>query len=159
MRKVIFLDRDGIVNKELGDYILNFESFEIHPPLISFLQKAKSQGYEFVIVTNQAGIAKGLYTSQLVEDCHLYLESHLMGLGLSFLEIYYCVHHPDYGKCLCRKPQGIFIEKAIARFKIDKNKSFMLGDKQRDVDAANSAGIKGILLPPNPTLNQLLACL
>ena len=82
-----------------------------------------------------------------------------MGLGLSFLEIYYCVHHPDYGKCLCRKPQGIFIEKAIARFKIDKNKSFMLGDNQRDVDAATSAGIKGILLPPNPTLNQLLACL
>jgi D-glycero-D-manno-heptose 1,7-bisphosphate phosphatase len=159
MRKVIFLDRDGIVNKELGDYILNFESFEIHPPLIPFLKKAKSQGYEFIIVTNQAGIAKGLYTPQLVEDCHLYLESHLMGLGLSFLEIYYCVHHPDYGKCLCRKPQGVFIEKAIARFKIDKNKSFMLGDKQRDVDAANSAGIKGILLPPNPTLNQLLACL
>ena len=60
MRKVIFLDRDGIVNKELGDYILNFESFEINPPLIPFLQKAKSQGYEFIIVTNQAGIAKGL---------------------------------------------------------------------------------------------------
>jgi D-glycero-D-manno-heptose 1,7-bisphosphate phosphatase len=159
MRKVIFLDRDGIVNKELGDYILNFESFEIHPPLIPFLQKAKSLGYEFIIVTNQAGIAKGLYKPQLVEDCHHYLKSHLMGLGLTFLEIYYCMHHPEFGKCLCRKPQGLFIEKAIARFKIDKNCSFMLGDKQRDVDAANSAGIKGFLLPPNPTLNQLLACL
>jgi D-glycero-D-manno-heptose 1,7-bisphosphate phosphatase len=159
MRKVIFLDRDGIVNKELGDYILNFESFEIHPPLIPFLQKAKFLGYEFIIVTNQAGIAKGLYTNKLVEDCHNYLKNQLIGLGITFLEIYYCPHHPDFGNCLCRKPGGLFIEKALARFAINKEGSFMLGDKQRDVDAANSAGIKGYLLPPNPTLNQLLACL
>ena len=77
MSKAVFLDRDGIVNKELGDYILRYEEFEILPELIPFLFEVKRRGYKIIIITNQAGIAKGLYNHDLVEACHDFLKEEL----------------------------------------------------------------------------------
>lgn len=159
MNKAIFLDRDGIVNRELGDYILRFGEFEVLPQLIPFMQEGKRRGYRFIIITNQAGIAKGLYGHELVEQCHAALAAGLAPHGLSFDEIYYCPHHPDYGQCLCRKPGSLLVEKGLARFGFDPARCLMIGDKERDVLAAEGAGIKGYRLPPNPSLEALLACL
>jgi D-glycero-D-manno-heptose 1,7-bisphosphate phosphatase len=159
MKKAVFLDRDGIVNKELGDYILSLEEFTIHPPFIDFLRIILQMGYEAVIITNQGGIAKGRYGHSLVEACHKVLWETIEKEGLSIREAYYCPHHPEGGNCLCRKPSGLMIEKAIARFGYDKSQSIMIGDKQRDVDAALDAGIRGYLLPANPSIEALLSCL
>lgn len=159
MKKAVFLDRDGIVNKELGDYILSLDEFTIHPPFIEFLKVVLQKGYEAVIITNQGGIAKGRYGHSLVEACHKVLWEVLEKEGLSIREAYYCPHHPEGGNCLCRKPSGLMIEKAIARFGYDKSQSLMIGDKQRDVDAALDAGIRGYLLPANPSIDVLLSCL
>ena len=159
MNKAVFLDRDGIVNKELGDYIMRYEEFEVLPELIPFLYEVNRRGYKVIIITNQAGIAKGLYNRELVDACHDFLKEELAGHGLAIDAIYYCPHHPDYTECLCRKPKGLMIEKALARFQLDPSQCLMIGDKQRDVDAAHSAGIRVYLLPPNPTLEQLLQCL
>ncbi len=159
MNKAVFLDRDGVVNKELGDYILRYEEFEVLPELIPFLYEVKRLGYKVIIITNQAGIAKGLYDHRLVDACHAFLKEELEGHGLAIDEIYYCPHHPDFGECLCRKPKSLLLEKAIARFELDPEKCLMIGDKQRDVDAAHGAGVRGFLVPPNPTLEQLLECL
>jgi D-glycero-D-manno-heptose 1,7-bisphosphate phosphatase len=159
MRKAVFLDRDGIINTELGDYIMNFGEFEIHQPLIPFLKEVKKRGYLTIIITNQGGIAKQLYGHDLVDQCHQYLQQVLSADNLAFDAIYYCPHHPQSGACLCRKPAGLLIEKAIARFQLDKSQCLMIGDKQRDVDAANAAGISGFLLPPNPDVESLLNCL
>ena len=159
MSKAVFLDRDGIVNKELGDYILRYEEFEILPELIPFLFEVKRQVYKIIIITNQAGIAKGLYKHDLVEACHDFLKEELSGHGIYFDEIYYCPHHPDFGECLCRKPKSLLIEKAIARFQLDPDQCFMIGDKLRDVHASEGAGVKGFQLPANPSLDQLLECL
>lgn len=159
MKKALFLDRDGIINTELGDYIMRFEDFEIHPPLIPFLKEAKSRGFLTIIITNQGGIAKELYGHDLVAQCHSFLQAELSKENLDFNAIYYCPHHPQSGNCLCRKPSGLLIEKAIARFELDKSQCLMIGDKQRDVDAAQHAGISGYLLPPNPDFDSLLNCL
>ncbi len=159
MKKALFVDRDGIVNTELGDYILSLDEFTVHPPFIPFLREAIRRGYEAVIITNQGGIAKGRYGHSLVAECHRVLWEILAKEGLSIREAYYCPHHPEGGNCLCRKPSGLLIEKAVARFGYDKSQSLMIGDKQRDVDAAIDAGIRGYLLPPNPTFEALLSCL
>lgn len=159
MMRAIFLDRDGIVNKEIGNYILRFEEFEILPNLIPFMKEAKKQGYIFIIITNQAGIAKGLYGPELVDRCHDFLAEKLAEHQLNFEEMYYCPHFPEYGECLCRKPKSLLVEKGLARFKLNPKNCIMIGDKQRDVDAAMGAGIRGFLLPPNPSLEEMLNCL
>ncbi len=158
-RKAVFLDRDGIVNREIGDYIQRFEEFELLPELIPFLYEVKKRGYLCIIITNQAGIAKELYKHDLVDACHDFMNEELAGHNLSFDAIYYCPHHPDFGNCLCRKPQSLLVQKAIGRFDLDPKLCLMIGDKDRDVEAAEGAGVKGYKLPPNPSLNQLLACL
>jgi D-glycero-D-manno-heptose 1,7-bisphosphate phosphatase len=154
--KLIFLDRDGIVNTELGDYVMNMNDFEIHEPIIPFLKLLTQDGYAVVIITNQAGIAKNLYSHELVHEQHDFVQRRFTQEGIRLLESYYCPHHPDYGMCLCRKPLGLLIEKGLARFNGTKNESFMIGDKFRDVQAAEHAGIKGYQLASNPSLEDLL---
>lgn len=159
MKKAVFFDRDGIVNRELGDYVMQFHEFELHEPIIPFLEEVKKHGFLTIIITNQGGIARGLYDHALVKACHNYLQQFLSPQNLVFDAIYYCPHNPQFGDCLCRKPKGLLVEKAIARFELEKSACFMVGDKIRDVEAANAAGIKGYLLPPNPTTDELMQCL
>jgi D-glycero-D-manno-heptose 1,7-bisphosphate phosphatase len=159
MNKAVFLDRDGIVNREIGDYIQRYEEFELLPDLFPFLYEVKKRGYLTIIITNQGGIAKGLYGHELVHACHDFMQEELGGHGLAFDAIYYCPHHPDFGNCLCRKPQSLLVEKALARFNIDPELSLMIGDKDRDVLAAGGAGVKGFRLPANPDFQELIACL
>jgi len=158
MKKAVFFDRDGVVNRELGDYIMTIEEFELLPEVIPFMLEAKKRGYMAIVITNQAGIAKGLYGHELVAKCHEFMTEELAGHKLGFDEIYYCPHHPDFGECLCRKPKSLFIEKAVARFNLDPEKCFMIGDKERDVLAANGAGVKGFQLRSNPSVDELMAC-
>lgn len=157
MNKAIFLDRDGIINVEIGDYIKCFEDFTIIEQLGESLKTLKDKGYIFVVITNQGGLAKKLYDEQELDKMHEFLIQEMKKYDVHFEEIYYCPHHPDFnGKCLCRKPGSQLVEKAIARFNIDASKSFFIGDKQRDIDAGNAVGVKGILVESNPDWNNLL---
>lgn len=156
MNKAIFLDRDGIINVEIGDYIKRFEDFTLLPQLGEALSLLKSKGYIFVVITNQGGLAKNLYSTEELDKMHQFLEEEMRKFDVHFEEIYYCPHHPDYnGKCLCRKPGSQMIEKAIARFNIDPSQSYFIGDKQRDVDAGNAVGVKGVLVESNPEILKL----
>lgn len=141
MNKAVFLDRDGVINKEIG-YVFRVEDFILTNDIIPALKKLQEAGYIFIVITNQSGIAKELYTHEDVETVH----AHMLGLmkknGIKISEIYYCVHHPDVEPCICRKPDSGMLEKAIARFKIDTKRSFMIGDKERDIQAAEKAGIR-----------------
>ena len=160
MRKVVFLDRDGVVNKDRMDYTWRIEDFEILPNVIQGCEKLQDLGYEIILITNQGGIAKGLYNHEDVDKLHQHMIHIFKNAGVSILEIYYCPHHTDYGKCLCRKPGSLLVEKAIARFDIDINVSFFIGDMERDMDAAKGAGITGRLVQSNSdfmsNLNQFL---
>ena len=99
MIKLILLDRDGVINKELGGYVTNPNDFELLPHVIPNLVKLKNAGIKVAVITNQGGIAKGLYSHQILADIHAKLNKSLLEHGLAFDEIYYCPHHPDIGKC------------------------------------------------------------
>ncbi len=155
MNKAIFLDRDGVINVERG-YTHKLEDFVILPDLIEVLQWWQKNGYLLIIISNQSGIAKGLYAQSEVEVLHNYLLDEFAKNKIGISEIYYCIHHPDVSSCICRKPDSLFVEKALARFNIDPNKSYFIGDKERDVEAAEKAGVTGILIEANSSLKTIL---
>ncbi|MCW3101721.1 MAG: histidinol-phosphate phosphatase family protein [Bacteroidetes bacterium] len=154
MNKAIFLDRDGVINTERG-YTHRLADFVILPDLYENLKLYLKKGYLLIVISNQSGIAKGLYTQAEVEVIHSFLTNELVKNGIQLSEIYYCVHHPDVSRCICRKPDSLFVEKALARFNIDPSKSYFIGDKDRDVEAAEKAGVKGILIEANSPLRLI----
>lgn len=157
MNKAIFLDRDGVLNEEIGNYVCSIEEFTILPGVAEALKAFAERGYRLIVITNQGGLAKKLYTLSELDRMHEYLRSEMERSGVYFDEIYYCPHHPDYnGKCLCRKPGSVMVEKALARFDIDPARSYFIGDRDRDVQAAEAAGVKGILVESNTDLLDLL---
>lgn len=149
MKRALFLDRDGIINRELGRYVTSVDEFDILPTVVDALTMAHGAGFMLIIVSNQGGIAKGLYSMNDVREMQRQLESRLHERGVAITEGYYCPHHPDFGKCICRKPSPLMLEKAIARYGIDPSTSYFIGDSPRDPVAAEGAGVCGILLPSN----------
>lgn len=156
-QKAIFLDRDGIINREGGDYTWLLEDFRFNDGLIPALLKFQQAGYILIVISNQGGIAKGIYTKADADYLHLHMQRVLSNQGIHLSEVYYCPHHQDTGKCLCRKPESILIEKAIARFHIDPSHSWFIGDADRDTEAATRAGVPAIKLASNSPLEQ--ACI
>jgi D-glycero-D-manno-heptose 1,7-bisphosphate phosphatase len=155
MRKAIFLDRDGVVNRDIGDYTYRMEDYELLPGLIDFLKARKEEGFDFVVITNQAGIEKGLYGHDEVKAIHERITADLEAHGLDILEYYYAPYHENYSRCLSRKPGSIMVEKALARFQIDPEVSWMIGDRPRDLEAAEKAGVRNLLLvDANSDLNK-----
>ncbi len=143
MNKCIFLDRDGVINRDNPDYIYKVEEFEILPGVIEGLRKLKESGYLLVVITNQSGITKGIYTTEDMVACHDFFQKESGNLIDKF---YYSPYHPFTTESLTRKPATLMFEKAIAKFNIDPAQSWMLGDKERDLEPAEKLGIKGILL-------------
>ena len=153
--KALFLDRDGIINKERGDYTWRKEDFEFTEGLTGFLKRALEKNYVLIVVTNQGGIEKGLYSMADVEGLHLWMTNELKKEGIDILDIYYCPHHDKFQRCLCRKPGSLLLEKATAIYSIDKENSLMIGDRRRDVEAAERIGIKGMIVDSNPDWSKV----
>jgi D-glycero-D-manno-heptose 1,7-bisphosphate phosphatase len=154
MNKVVFLDRDGVINKEIGSYVYELRNFEINPGLKEALTTFKNCGYKFVVVTNQGGISKKIYSKAHVDKINNYLKSWFNLNNLDLLDIMYCPHHDNIEACICRKPNSLLLEKAIAKHHINPEKSFIIGDNQRDIEAAKRIHIKGYLIPANKNLNH-----
>lgn len=155
--KAVFLDRDGVINKEIGRHVHSLQEFEILPGVIAGLKALHDQGFLLIIITNQSGLALGYYSETDLEAMHQHLQAQLSKVGMSIAAIYYCNHHPSVSTCLCRKPSSLLVEKALARFKIDPKKSIMFGDKQRDVEAAQGAGVKGVLVEANVDFSLIVS--
>jgi D-glycero-D-manno-heptose 1,7-bisphosphate phosphatase len=141
--KALFLDRDGIINVERGDYTWRVEDFQIMDGIINLINRAKSHGFLVIIITNQAGIAKGLYDHSDVLACHEYFLQHC---ERKVDALYYAPGHPSVSESLSRKPGSLLFEKAMAKYQIDPGQSWMIGDKERDLIPARSLGISTILL-------------
>ncbi len=155
--KAIFLDRDGVLNKELGDYVCRVEDFEILTHNFNPLLELQNRGYLLIVITNQGGLAKKWYTEDALAQMHQKLRETYQRVGVEFAEIYFCRHHPEYNSnCLCRKPGSIMIEKAVARFEIDAAASYHIGDRERDVLAGEAAGVKGILISSNQPVSEVM---
>jgi len=154
LNKAIFLDRDGTINID-KDHLYKVEDFEFIDGVPEQIAKWNKLGYLVIVVTNQAGVAKGLYTEDDVKILHEYINKELVKYEAHIDAFYYCPHHPD-GKiekyklnCNCRKPKTGMLEQAIEDFDIDVNKSFLFGDKEWDVQAGEKMGIKSILVETN----------
>lgn len=157
MKKAVFLDRDGVLNKELGDYVCKLEDFKVLEHNFGVLKELQSRGYLLIVITNQGGLAKAWYTEETLGKMHERLRKIYADQGIQLTEIYYCRHHPEYnGKCLCRKPGSLMLEKAVARFGIDASASYFIGDRERDVIAGEAAGLKGILIDSDQPITEVL---
>lgn len=156
--KAVFLDRDGVINRERDDYTYRMEDFIINEDVIDCLKIWSNIGYRIIIISNQGGIGKGIYTHEQVKMLHQFLREEFIKSGIIWTEVFYCPHHPEFtGKCLCRKPDSLLFEKAISKYGIDVEKSFMIGDKERDIQASSKAGIKGFLIEANSSLKKIVS--
>jgi len=142
--KAIFLDRDGVINKEVG-YLHKIEDFEFIDGVFEACLYFQSLNYQMIIVTNQSGIARGYYKEN---DFHIvtnWMLEQFNNQGINILDVFFCPHGPK-STCDCRKPKpGMFIQ-ANNQHDIDMNNSWMIGDKEADVQAANTAGIQNTIL-------------
>lgn len=152
LRPAAFLDRDGVINRERGEHTWRLAEFEVLPGVVESLHALDVAGYALIVITNQSGIGLGLYGHAEVEEVHRYLHHELMEKGIRLADILYCPHHPSGGRCLCRKPGGLLLERAIARHGIDPARSVMIGDRPRDLASAASVGVDGILVESNAPL-------
>ncbi len=151
-RKALFLDRDGVINHDPGDYTISLDEFIILPTVIDALRMATDKGYLIILITNQGGIAKNLYTHETVASIHDYLRRTCEESGVEINHIFYSPHHPEFGNSLSRKPERLLMERAIARYTIDAESSVMIGDRERDIQCAAQVGVRGILIPTNSAL-------
>jgi D-glycero-D-manno-heptose 1,7-bisphosphate phosphatase len=154
--KAVFLDRDGVLNQEMGDYIRYMKDFHI---LDNFeaLKTLQNKGYMLIIATNQGGLAKGWYTEEGLAEMHNELKKQYKAHGVEFTDVYYCPHHPDFtGPCDCRKPKPGLLLRGIAEHNIDPAQSYFIGDRERDVEAGTAAGVKGILIDSDQPLSTIL---
>ncbi len=143
LESCVFLDRDGVLNEERGEYTWRVDDFRVLTGVKESLQLLKEAGYLLIMITNQAGIAKGIYTADDVKTCYQYLQEQT---GHMIDYMYYAPQHPVVTESLLRKPDSLMFEKAIAKFGIDPSKSWMVGDSERDLIAAAKVGVKGVLV-------------
>jgi D-glycero-D-manno-heptose 1,7-bisphosphate phosphatase len=158
-RKALFLDRDGVINHDPGDYTYSEEEFIILPTVIPALQLARDKGYNIVLITNQGGIAKGLYSEQTVRNIHASFIRTCKEAGVEITAIYFSPHHPEFGNSLSRKPGSLMVERALARYRLNPQLSVMIGDRDRDTECAAGAGVRGILMPTNADLIEYVKAL
>ena len=154
--KAVFLDRDGVINRDILDYTWRLNDFSFLDGVFEACREFQSQNYLIIVVTNQGGIARGLYTHGHVAQLHQHMLQAFQKEGVNITEVYYCPHHDAHGKCLCRKPGSLLVEKALARFDIDPSASWFIGDRDRDIQAGAGAGVKGILVDVNSDLREVL---
>lgn len=141
MEKALFLDRDGIINVDKG-YIHKSDDVEFVDGIFDLCRMAKERGYHIFVVTNQAGIDRGLYTHKHVDVLHDWMREQFRAQGVEFTDMYFCPHHPEFtGKCPCRKPEPGMLLKAVEAYGIDTSASVMMGDKVGDVQAGKNAGV------------------
>ena len=141
--KAVFLDRDGVLNEEIGNYVWEPAKFIICEGVPESLVRLKAAGYHLIVVTNQAGIAKKLYTAAEVQVCHAKLQSACGGI---IDALYFSDAHPSVSDSILRKPGSGMLEKAVARFGLDVAQCWIVGDRLRDMQAGAAVGVRGILV-------------
>lgn len=154
-QKAIFLDRDGTINKDVG-FLNNIEQFELLPNVSSTIREINNSEYLAIVITNQPVIARGEATIEELERIHEKMETLLSNEGAYLDDIFYCPHHPDRGFegevlkykiiCDCRKPKPGLLLQAAEKYNIDLEKSWMIGDSERDMQAGKAAGCGTIFI-------------
>ncbi|WP_091332726.1 HAD-IIIA family hydrolase [Allochromatium warmingii] len=148
-RPALFFDRDGVLNRDAG-YTHRVEDFHWMPTAMEAIKHCNDQGWLVIVVTNQAGIARGFYDAAAVERLHEWIQTQLRAIGAHVDAFYYCPHHPEGSvpelsiPCHCRKPEPGMLLRAMEDWPVDRSRAFLIGDQASDIEAATSAGITGL---------------
>ena len=138
----VFLDRDGTLNPDPG-YIGSPDQFELFPGVAAALARLTRAGARLVVVTNQSGVGRGLFSSVDLDAIHAKLRRLLHDAGASVDAIYVCPHHPDE-RCRCRKPETGMVDQAVRELRIDLSRSYLIGDHAKDMELAKRVGAKRV---------------
>ena len=142
--KTIFLDRDGVINKEVN-YLHNIDDFEFIDGVFEACRHFQKLGYEIIIITNQSGIARGYYTEYDYQLITKWMLDQFEERNVKILDVFHCPHGPD-SSCDCRKPKPGMLLQAINQYGIDMKRSWMIGDNDVDIKAANAANIQNTIM-------------
>ena len=151
MKRAVFIDRDGTISEEVG-YVNHVSRFRLFPYAAEAIRLLNRHEWLAIVITNQAGVARGYFDEELVQRIHQQMNADLRSAGAKLDQIYYCAHHPSVGAapyrvaCDCRKPLPGLITKAAHEFSIDLSQSWMVGDRYSDIELARNAGVKSALV-------------
>ena len=149
--RAVFLDRDGTINEDYG-YINHADQIDLIPGSGEAIKKLNDAGFKVIVISNQAGIARGLATEDQVQSCNKVVMRKVLNAGGIIDAVYFCPHHPEHGthpfkgECDCRKPNPGMIHKAEKKFNLDLSQSFVVGDKTTDIELGKKAGLKSVFV-------------
>ena len=156
--KAVFFDRDGTLNVDIA-YLHRPEDFVWIEGAKEAIKYVNDKGYLAILVTNQSGVARGYYPEEDIKEVYDWMNNELAKIGAHLDALFYCPHHPTgkipaYTKiCSCRKPDTGMVDEACLRFNIDRSKSYLVGDSERDLECAQKAGVQGIRFSGGNLLN------
>jgi len=151
MKRAVFIDRDGTISEEVG-YINHPSRFRLFPYAAAAIKYLNDHGWLAIVVTNQAGVARGYFSEEMIQTVHAGMTKEIEDGGARLDAIYYCAHHPSVGEppyrfdCDCRKPKPGLISRAARDFDIDLGASWMVGDRYSDVELARNAGVHSMFV-------------
>ena len=150
MEKLIFIDRDGVINKDPGgwtkyNYVTKRDEFFFIDGSIKALKKLKEAGYKICLISNQGGISKGYFTQEDLDRLNEHMLEEIKKGGGEIDGLYYCPHH-DRDNCECRKPKTGLIEQALRKKSVDIKNTFIIGDSMQDIEVGKRMGMKTILV-------------
>lgn len=150
-RRAVFIDRDGTISEEVG-YINHPSRFRLFPYSAPAIKLLNDTGWLAIVITNQAGVARGYFSEAMIRTVHENLEQDLENNGAKLDAIYYCAHHPTVGEppyrqdCDCRKPKPGLVHRAAEDLNIELGNSWMIGDRYGDIEMARNAGVRAALV-------------
>lgn len=156
--KIIFVDRDGVINRdpdEITDkrYVTKWEEFQFLPGVLDALRQLTQEGYKIVIISNQAGVGKGIYTKERLDEITGKMLEQIEANGGKIHSVQYCIHEAN-DNCECRKPKTGLFKMAAEGLDIDFTKTYFIGDTKRDIEAGKRIGCRTVLVLCGKTKNK-----
>jgi D-glycero-D-manno-heptose 1,7-bisphosphate phosphatase len=142
---IVFLDRDGVINRDSADYIKSWEEFKFLPGSLTAMARLTRAGFSLMLITNQSAVARGLISRTELGRLHQRLRAAVAEKGGHIRDIFYCPHHPDEG-CRCRKPAIGMLQQAAAKYGLDLTASIFVGDSVKDIECARAGGCAKCIL-------------
>jgi histidinol-phosphate phosphatase family protein len=142
---VVFLDRDGVINRDSDQYIKHWAEFEFLPGSLEALARLTAAGLQLVVITNQSAVGRGLVSLAGLQEIHRRMTGAIAAAGGRLLDILFCPHRPDAG-CECRKPATGMIAEACRRHGLDPARAVMVGDRAKDIRCGRDAGCRATVL-------------
>jgi D-glycero-D-manno-heptose 1,7-bisphosphate phosphatase len=155
LQHVVFLDRDGVINRDSPDYVKNWSEFEFLPESIAAIRFLTLSGFTLIVITNQSAIGRKITSAEDVGHIHAMMQECLKAEGCEIKDIFLCPHRPDEG-CNCRKPKPGMILSAQQKYRIDLSTAYMVGDNASDIECGRNAGCRYVVLVKSDKTSAVL---